>query len=153
MIVTRVQPYVCFIVTNVLVLFQARFLPFQLEACEPRQCVKGDPKDTVPVPYHEPLENTTHTVLKVQGSVSPGPKRFPVNVFNGSKGMKIPVTVRSTDTIEKLQQEVLKLSPDLGASLNLVYNGKNRFQLHQTLSELQVKPEPCSFTYQKCRGG
>lgn len=152
MIVTRVQPYVCFIVTNVLVLFQAQYLLFQREACGPRQCVKGDPKDTVPVPYHEPLENTTHTVLQVQGPVSPGPKLFPVNVFNGSKGMKIPVIVRSTDTIEKLQQEVLKLSPDLGASLNLVYNGKP-VQLHQTLSELQVKPGATFITYQKCRGG
>uniref|UniRef100_A0A671RKT2 Ubiquitin-like domain-containing protein n=1 Tax=Sinocyclocheilus anshuiensis TaxID=1608454 RepID=A0A671RKT2_9TELE len=130
----------------------AQYFLFQPEACGPRQCVKGDPKDTVPVPFHEPLENTTHAVLQVQGPVSPGPKRFPVNIFNGSNGMKIPVIVRSTDTIEKLQQEVLKLSPDLGASLNLVYNGKP-VQLYQTLSELQVKPGATFITYQKCRGG
>lgn len=130
----------------------ARHLLIQHEACGPRQCVKGDPKDTVPVPFHEPLENTTHTVLQVQRPVSPGPKRFLVNVFNGSNGMKIPVIVRSTDTIGKLQQKVLKLSPDLGARLNLVYGGKP-VQLHQTLSELQVKPGATFITYQKCRGG
>ncbi len=152
MIVTCVQPNVGFIVTDVLVLFQTRYLWFSREACGPRQCVKGDPKDTLPVPFHAPLENTTHTSLQVQGPVSPGPKRIPVNIFNGSNGMKIPVTVRSTDTIEKLQQKVLKLRPDLGASLNLVYNGKP-VQLHQTLSELQVKPGAMFITYQKCHGG
>uniref|UniRef100_A0A672LIR8 Ubiquitin-like domain-containing protein n=1 Tax=Sinocyclocheilus grahami TaxID=75366 RepID=A0A672LIR8_SINGR len=119
---------------------------------EPRKCVKGDPKDTVPVPFHEPLENATHAVLQVQGPVSPGPKRFPVNVFNVSNGMTIPVTVRSTDTIGKMQQKVLKLRPLLGANLNLVYNGKP-VQLCQTLSELQVKPGATFITYQKCQGG
>ncbi|RAM39556.1 hypothetical protein DOZ52_28595, partial [Enterobacter hormaechei] len=121
-------------------------------ALGPRQCVKGDPKDTVPVPYHEPLKKSTHTVLQVQGPVSPGPERLLVNIFNGSDGKKVPVMVRSTDTIGKLQQEALKLKPELGAIPNLVYNGKP-VQLHQTLSELQVKPGATFITYQKCRGG
>uniref|UniRef100_A0A8C2K6T0 Ubiquitin-like domain-containing protein n=1 Tax=Cyprinus carpio TaxID=7962 RepID=A0A8C2K6T0_CYPCA len=126
----------------------ARYLQYE---AEPRQCVKRDPKDTVPV-HFQPLENSTHASLQVQEPVSPGPKSFNVFYFNGSNGMKIPVTVRSTDTIGKMQQKVLKLRPELGASLNLVYNGKP-VQLWQTLSELQVKPGATFITYQKCQGG
>ncbi|KAK2909284.1 hypothetical protein QQF64_000605 [Cirrhinus molitorella] len=122
------------------------------EACGPRQCVKGDPKDTVPVPYHEPLKNTTHTVFRVQPPVSSSPKRFSVNILNGSNGVKVPVTVSSLDTIAKLLQEVLKLRPELGASHNLVFNGKP-VDLKKTLSELQVKPGATFITYQKCHGG
>ncbi|KAK9981502.1 hypothetical protein ABG768_001032 [Culter alburnus] len=119
-------------------------------ALGPRQCVKGDPKDTVPVPYHEPLKKSTHTVLQVQQPVSPGPERLLVNIFNGSKGVK--VTARSTDTIGKIQQKVLKLKPELGGCGNLLYNGKP-VQPHKTLSELQVKPGATFITYQKCHGG
>ncbi len=135
---------------DVLALFQTQYLQPQNEASGLWQCVEEDPRDT----FHEPMKQTTHTSLLVHDSelISPGPKRIPVNIFNGSNGMKIPVIVRSTDTIEKLQQEVLKLRPDLGASLNLVYNGKP-VQLHQTLSELQVKPGATFITYQKCHGG
>uniref|UniRef100_A0A672M9B8 Ubiquitin-like domain-containing protein n=1 Tax=Sinocyclocheilus grahami TaxID=75366 RepID=A0A672M9B8_SINGR len=125
----------------------------QPEACGPKQCVKGDPKHPKgdPVPLPEPLEKTTHAVLQVQRPVSPGPKRFSVNVLNGSDGMKISVTVRSIDTIRKLQQKVLKLRPDLGCG-NLAYNGKP-VQPHKKLSELQVKPGAMFVTYQKCHGG
>ncbi|ROL46566.1 hypothetical protein DPX16_21750 [Anabarilius grahami] len=137
---------------DVLVLFQRQYLYPQPVACGPRQCVKGDPRDTVPIPYHEPLEKSTHTILQVQGPVSPVPKRLLVNIFNGSKGVKVPVTVRSTDTIGKLQQKALKFKPELGGCENLVYNGKPVLQ-HQTLSELQVKPGATFITYQKCHGG
>uniref|UniRef100_A0A673II57 Ubiquitin-like domain-containing protein n=1 Tax=Sinocyclocheilus rhinocerous TaxID=307959 RepID=A0A673II57_9TELE len=132
-------------------------LQYQLrpEACGPKQCVTGDPKHPKgdPVPLPEPLENNTHAVLQVQKPVSPaGPKRFTVNVFNGSNGMKISVTVRSIDTIAKLQKKVQKLRPELIGCGNLVYNGKP-VQLHKKLSELQVKPEATFIIYQKCHGG
>ncbi|ROL46567.1 hypothetical protein DPX16_21751 [Anabarilius grahami] len=128
-----------------------QYLNPQPVACGPRQCVKADPKDTVPVPYHEPLEKSTHTILQVQGPVSPVPKCLHVNIFNGSDGTKVPVTVRSTDTIGKLQHKALQQRPELGAIPNLVYNGKPVLQ-HQTLSELQVKPGATFITYQKCHG-
>ncbi|KAF4118343.1 hypothetical protein G5714_000394 [Onychostoma macrolepis] len=110
------------------------YLQSQTEACGPKQCVKGDPKDTVPVHVYEPLENTTHTVLQVQEPVTPGPKHIPVCVLIGST--KLLVNLRSSDTIWKLQKEVLKQRPDLIGSLNLVYNGKP-VEPHQTLSKLQ----------------
>lgn len=120
----------------------------QPEACVLMwQCVIGD---TDPIP--EPLEKATHTVLRVQKPVSSGPKRFSVNIFDGSKGVKVPVTVRSIDTIGKLQQKIRKLKPDLRGCGNLVYNGKP-VQQQQTLSELQVKPGATFITYQKCHGG
>ncbi|XP_077102063.1 uncharacterized protein LOC143753549 [Siphateles boraxobius] len=120
---------------------------FQPEACGLRQCVKGD---TDPLP--EPFGNATHTVLRAQKQISSGPKRFLVNIFDGSKGVKVAVSVRSIDTIGKLQQKVRKLKPELGGCGNLVYNGKP-VQLQQTLSELQVKPGAMFITYQKCVGG
>uniref|UniRef100_A0A9J7YPS0 Ubiquitin-like domain-containing protein n=1 Tax=Cyprinus carpio carpio TaxID=630221 RepID=A0A9J7YPS0_CYPCA len=126
----------------------------QPEACGPKQCVTGDPKHPKgdPVPLPEPLGNNTHAVLQVQEPVSPGLKSFPVNVFNGSNGMKISVTVRSIDTIAKLQKKVQKLKPELIGCGNLVYNGKP-VQLQKKLSELQVKPEATFIIYQKCYGG
>lgn len=139
----------CWHSLDIFILFQAPIL-LQPEACGPTQCVKGDPKGD-PVPFPEPLENTTHAVLQVQKPVSPGPKRFPVNVLNGSDGTKISVTVRSIDTIGKLQQKVLKLRPELGSG-NLAYNGKP-VQPHKKLSELQVKPGAMFVTYRKCCGG
>lgn len=137
---------------NILILFQAPIL-LQTEACGPKQCVTGEPKHPKgdPVPLPEPLENTTHAVLKVKKPVSPGPKSFAVDVLNGSDGMKISVTVRSIDTIGKLQQKVLKLRPELGCG-NLAYNGKP-VQPHKKLSELQVKPGAMFVTYRKCIGG
>ncbi|KTG40140.1 hypothetical protein cypCar_00019744 [Cyprinus carpio] len=108
-----------------------------------RQCVKEDPKDTV---LHESLKNTTHTFLQVH------PQWISVNVFNGSNGVVVPVTVCSIDTISKLQQEVLKQRPDFVGCGSLVYNGKP-VELHKTLSELQVKPGAMLITYQKCKGG
>ncbi len=137
---------------NILILFQAPIL-FQPEACGPKQCVPGHPKHPKgdPVPLPEPLENTTHAVLQVQEPVSPGPKSFAVNVLNGSDGVKISVTVRSIDTIAKLQQKVLKLRPELGCG-NLAYNGKP-VRPHKKLSELQVKPGAMFVTYRKCVGG
>ncbi len=135
---------------DVLALFQTQYLQPQNEASGLWQCVKEDPRDT----FHEPMKQTTHTVLQVQDSElsSPGPNCFSVCIFNGSNGMNIPVTVRSTYSVRRLQQKVLKLRPDLGASLDLVYNGKP-VQLHQRLSELQVKPGAMFITYQKCHGG
>lgn len=132
---------------NILILSQTPNL-FQPEACGLRECVKGD---TDPLP--EPLGEATHTVLRAQKpDLSSGPKRFLVNIFDGSKAVKVPVTVRSIDTIGKLQQKVLKLRPDLRGCGNLVYNGKP-VQKQQTLSELQVKPGATFITYQKCIGG
>lgn len=138
---------------NILILFQAPIL-FQPETCGPNQCITGDPKDPKgdPGPLPEPLENTTHAVIQVQKPVSAGPKRFPVTVFNGFNGMKISVTVRSIDTIAKLQKKVLKLKPELVGCGNLAYNGKP-VELHKTLSELQVKPDAMFITYRKCVGG
>lgn len=115
--------------------------------------MKGDPKHTVPVPYHEPCGNATHTVLRVQKPYTSGPKwtSGSVNIFNGSK--VIQITVKCDDTIGKLQQELLKLlKPNLGNDLNLVFNGK-LVQQQQTMSELQVKPGATFLTVQKCHGG
>ncbi|CAM4473267.1 hypothetical protein PO909_015721 [Leuciscus waleckii] len=119
---------------------------FQPEACGLRECVKGDPE-----PLPEPLGKATHTVLQAQEPVSSGPKRFLVNIVDGN-GVKVPVTVRSIDTIGKLQQKFLKLRPDLRGCGNLLSNGKP-VQKQQTLSELQVKPGATFITYQKCTGG
>ncbi|XP_056312474.1 uncharacterized protein zgc:194101 [Danio aesculapii] len=124
----------------------------QIPACGPRQHVKGDPKNTVPVPYHEPLESTSHAVLQVEKPVAPVPKSFSVNIFDGSKGKKIPVMVKSTDTIGKLQKKAQKLKPDLVGCGNLTFNGKP-VQLQQKLRDLQVKPGATFITYQKCHGG
>ncbi|KAK7165774.1 hypothetical protein R3I93_005756 [Phoxinus phoxinus] len=124
----------------------------QRAECGLRQCVRGDPKNTVPVPYHEPCGNATHTVLRVQEPVSTDSEPFTVNIFNGSNGVRVSVGMKSTDTIGKLQQKVLKRNPDFGANPNLLYNGKP-VQLQQTLSELQVKPGATFITYQKCIGG
>lgn len=141
--------------TSMATVIQAAPAPIflQPETCGPKQCVKGDPKHPRgdPVPFPEPLGNTTHAVLQLQEPVSPGLKRFPVNVFNGSDGTKISVTVRSIDTIAKLQQKVLKLRPELRSG-HLSYNGKP-VQPHKKLSELQVKPGAVFITYQKCHGG
>ncbi|KAK2909283.1 hypothetical protein QQF64_000606 [Cirrhinus molitorella] len=127
---------------------------FQPEACVPKQCVTKAPKHPKgdPGPLPEPLENTTHAVIRVQEPVSPGPKSFPVTVFNGSNGMKISVTVRSIDTIAKLQKKVQKLKPELVGCGNLAYNGKP-VELHKKMSELQVKPDAMFVTYRKCIGG
>ncbi|KAL0203009.1 hypothetical protein M9458_001027, partial [Cirrhinus mrigala] len=127
-------------------------LPPQLQAWGPRQCVKGDPKDTVPVRMYESLKNTTHTVFRVQGPLSPSPKCFSVNIFNGSNGVMVPVSAHSSDTIANLQQEVLKLRPDFVGCENLIYNGKP-VEPHKSLHELQVKPGATLITYKKCKGG
>ncbi|KAL1281804.1 hypothetical protein QQF64_000607 [Cirrhinus molitorella] len=118
--------------------------------CTQAVCHKSSQTSQSPLP--EALENTTHTVIRVQEPVSPGPKSFPVTVFNGSNGMKISVTVRSVDTIEDLQKEVLKLKPELVGCGNLAYNGKP-VELHKKMSELQVKQDAVFVTYRKCIGG
>ncbi|XP_001339274.1 uncharacterized protein si:ch211-217k17.11 [Danio rerio] len=125
-------------------LFQAQRVGCQNQA---HGLPRGDPKNTVPVPYHEPLENTSHTVLKLQEPVSPAPKVFSVFIINGSKGSRIPVTVTSTDTIEEMLQK-----HNLQANPNLIFNGKP-VQLSQKLCDLQVKPGATFITYQKCHGG
>ncbi|RXN12664.1 GTPase IMAP family member 8-like protein [Labeo rohita] len=130
---------------------QAQYFHPKSEVCGLRQCVQRDPKDTVPVPYYEPFKDTTHTVCCIQRSFASSLKRFSVSVFNGSNGIKVSVTVCRTDTIGKLQQTVLQLRPDFIECGNLAYNGKP-VQLHQTLSELQVKPGAVFITYQKCHG-
>ncbi|XDV15692.1 hypothetical protein PO909_015722 [Leuciscus waleckii] len=137
---------------NVSTLFQTPYHKLQRAECGPWQCVKGDPKGTVPVPYHEPCGNAIHAALRVQKPFSTNSKSFSVNFFNGSNGVSVSVVMKSTDTIGKLLQKVLKLNPDFGANLNLLYNGKP-VQLQQTLSELQVKPGATFITYQKCTGG
>ncbi|KAI2647159.1 GTPase IMAP family member 4 [Labeo rohita] len=129
----------------------AQYFHPKSEVCGLRQCVQRDPKDTVPVPYYEPFKDTTHTVCCIQRSFASSLKRFSVSVFNGSNGIKVSVTVCRTDTIGKLQQTVLQLRPDFIECGNLAYNGKP-VQLHQTLSELQVKPGAVFITYQKCHG-
>ncbi|NP_001122275.1 uncharacterized protein LOC798684 [Danio rerio] len=123
----------------------------QAPACGARQHVRGD-QNMVPVPYHEPLESTSHAVLQVEKPVSPGPKSFFVNIFDGSKGKKITVKIRSTDTIGKLQKKAEKLKPDFVGCGNLTFNGKP-VQLQQKLCDLQVEPGATFITYQKCHGG
>nr|XP_055060399.1 uncharacterized protein LOC129444064 [Misgurnus anguillicaudatus] len=120
--------------------------------CEPWQCVKGDPKDVLPVPYHSELKNTVHAGLKVnepQSSVS-GP--IHVNVFDGSKGTSVALKLNSRDTIGKLKQEYLKIKPGSGETLNLSYNGKPVGE-KQTLSELQVKHGATFIIFFRCPGG
>ncbi|XP_056312473.1 uncharacterized protein si:ch211-217k17.12 [Danio aesculapii] len=115
--------------------------------CGARQHVRGDPKNTVPVPYHEQLQNTSHAVLQAQGPVSPPPKSFTVFIINGSKGSKIPVKVRGSYTVAKLLLKAL-----MGKDLNLIFNGKP-VQPNQMLCDLQVKAGATFMTYQKCHGG
>ncbi|XP_056320793.1 uncharacterized protein si:ch211-217k17.11 [Danio aesculapii] len=126
---------------------RVQFVECQNQARGPIQLPRGDPKNAVPVPYHEPVENTIHTFLQVQGPVSPAPEVFSVFIINGSKGSRIPVTVNSTDTIEAMLQ-----NHNLGANPNLIFNGKP-VQPYQKLCDLQVKPGATFITYQKCHGG
>jgi len=137
---------------NVSSLFQTQYHELQRAGCRPLQCVKGDPKDTVPVPYHEPCVKATHTVLQVQEPYSTQSMSFRVNFLNGFNGGKITVRMKSSDTIGKLQKKVQKLRPDLRGCGNLVYNGKP-VEPQQTLAELQVKPGATFITFQKCHGG
>ncbi|TRY54381.1 hypothetical protein DNTS_031394 [Danionella cerebrum] len=118
----------------------------------PRQCPKGDPVDSVPIPFHEALKNISHITLQKPEPPSPPLKSFEVSVFDGSTGKSVYVKVKSTDTIAKLQQKFLQHKPDLVSSLNLAYNGKP-VQLQQTMCELQVKPGSMFITYRMCPGG
>uniref|UniRef100_A0A4W5LUG8 Ubiquitin-like domain-containing protein n=1 Tax=Hucho hucho TaxID=62062 RepID=A0A4W5LUG8_9TELE len=112
------------------------------------------PKDpSIPVSYDPSFLNTSHTSLLVVQD--PKPTRasdLTVTVLNGSDGKRVPLVLKSTDTIGKLQRSFLRKRPDLTGSLNLAYNGKP-VQGHQSLGELGVKNGATFITFQRCIGG
>lgn len=128
----------------------------QLDACwfwnGPRQCVKGDPKDVLPVPYHSELKNTIHARVKVNEPQSSVPGPIYVNIFDGSKGTSVGLKLNSGDTIGKLKQEYVKMKQGSAETLNLVYNGKPVGE-NQTLAELQVKHGATFVIFYRCPGG
>uniref|UniRef100_A0A4W5LR10 Ubiquitin-like domain-containing protein n=1 Tax=Hucho hucho TaxID=62062 RepID=A0A4W5LR10_9TELE len=123
-----------------------RVLPVRLQ-----HSLRGDPP--IPVPYDPTFLNTTHTSLRVVKD--PEPTRgihFTVTVLNGSDGKRVPLVLKSTDTIGKLLRSFQRKRPDLTGSLNLAYNGKP-VQGHQSLGELGVKNGATFITFQRCIGG
>uniref|UniRef100_A0A4W5LR18 Ubiquitin-like domain-containing protein n=1 Tax=Hucho hucho TaxID=62062 RepID=A0A4W5LR18_9TELE len=114
-------------------------------------CPRGDPP--IPVPYDPTFLNATHTsLLVVQDHKPTRASRLTVTVLNGSDGKRVPLVLKSTDTIDKLQRSLLRKRPDLTGSLNLAYNGKP-VQGHQSLGELGVKNGATFITFQRCIGG
>uniref|UniRef100_A0A674EMW7 Ubiquitin-like domain-containing protein n=1 Tax=Salmo trutta TaxID=8032 RepID=A0A674EMW7_SALTR len=112
---------------------------------------RGDPP--IPVPYDPTFLKATHASLLVVKDTKPTrASRFAVTVLNGSDGKIVPLVLKSTDTIGKLQRRFLQKRPDLTGSLNLAYNGKP-VQGHQSLGELGVKNGATFITFQRCRGG
>ncbi|KAM9399404.1 uncharacterized protein ACWYII_031593 isoform 1-T1 [Salvelinus alpinus] len=121
-------------------------LPVRLQ-----HCLRGDPP--IPVLYDPTFLNTTHaSLLAVKDLESTRASHFTVTVLNGSDGKRVPLVLKSTDTIGKLQESFLQKRPDLTGSLNLAYNGKP-VQGHQSLGELGVKDGATFITFQRCHGG
>uniref|UniRef100_A0A8C7PFE1 Ubiquitin-like domain-containing protein n=1 Tax=Oncorhynchus mykiss TaxID=8022 RepID=A0A8C7PFE1_ONCMY len=116
-----------------------------------QHCPRGDPP--IPAPYNPTFLNATHTSLLVVKDTKPTrASHFTVTVLNGSDGKIVPLLLKSTDTIGKLQRRFLQKRPDLTGSLNLAYNGKP-VQRHQSLRELGVKNGATFITFQRCLGG
>ncbi|XP_024293728.1 uncharacterized protein LOC112262271 [Oncorhynchus tshawytscha] len=114
-------------------------------------CLSGDPP--IPVLYDPTFLNATHaSLLAVKDPELTRASHFTVTVLNGSDGKKVPLVLKSTDTIGKLQKSFLQKQPDLTGSLNLAYNGKP-VQGHQSLGELGVKDGATFITFQRCHGG
>ncbi|TRY54382.1 hypothetical protein DNTS_031395 [Danionella cerebrum] len=122
------------------------------ESCGSRQCVKGDPAESMHVPVHEHMKTTTHVALHVTEPVLQGSKVFSVKVFIGTTGKIIPVVVKGSDTIGKLRKKLLELSPNLAGCGNLAYNGKP-LKLNKSLTELNIAPGAILITYRRCPGG
>uniref|UniRef100_A0A4W5M9W8 Ubiquitin-like domain-containing protein n=1 Tax=Hucho hucho TaxID=62062 RepID=A0A4W5M9W8_9TELE len=119
-----------------------RVLPVRLQ-----HFPRGDPP--IPVLYDPRFLNTTHASLLV---VKDRASHFIVTVLNGSDGKRVPLVLKSTDTIGQLQESFLQKRPDLTGSLNLAYNGKPVLG-HQSLVELGVKDGDTFITFQRCHGG
>ncbi|KAM9529843.1 uncharacterized protein ACWYII_041889 isoform 1-T1 [Salvelinus alpinus] len=116
-----------------------------------QHCPRGD--SPIPVPYDPTFLNATHaSLLVVQDHKSTRSSRLTVTVLNGSDGKRVPMVLKSTDTIGKLQKSFLLKQPELTGSLNLAYNGKP-VQGHQSLGELGVKNGATFITFQRCQGG
>ncbi|KAA0722043.1 hypothetical protein E1301_Tti012117 [Triplophysa tibetana] len=125
------------------------------EQCILWECVRGDPQDVQPIPFHPTFKNTIHSVLTVRESIglnSPIAGPVDVNIFNGSDGTSVPLKMENTDTVGKLMEIFLRMKPDFKGTVDLAYNGKP-VKAHQTMAELQVKPGTTFITYQRCIGG
>ncbi|KAF7687019.1 hypothetical protein C0J45_22322 [Silurus meridionalis] len=107
-----------------------------------------------PLSLHSRFLHTTHSVLQVCYDAPDSPRAgvIKVQVFDPSKDLRIPLTVKSTDSAATLIKKCLEQRPDLGETLNLVYNGKP-VPLCKSLGELGVKSGAMFITYQKCFGG
>uniref|UniRef100_A0A8C7HFB4 Ubiquitin-like domain-containing protein n=1 Tax=Oncorhynchus kisutch TaxID=8019 RepID=A0A8C7HFB4_ONCKI len=105
-----------------------------------QHCPRGAPP--IPVPYNPTFLNASHTSLLVVEDTKPTrASRFTVTVLNGSDGKIVPLLLKSTDTIGKLQRRFLQKRPDLTGSLNL------------SLGELGVKNGVTFITFQRCLAG
>ncbi|KAI5087853.1 tripartite motif-containing protein 16-like [Silurus meridionalis] len=103
--------------------------------------------------HHPDFCHTTHSVLQVSYDAPDSPQAgvFEVQVFVPSKNLRIPLSVKSTDTAATLIKKCLEQRPDLGETLNLAYNGKPVSPC-KILGELGVKSGAMFLTYQKCIG-
>ncbi|KAF7687001.1 hypothetical protein HF521_015394 [Silurus meridionalis] len=84
--------------------------------------------------HHPDFCHTTHSVLQVSYDAPDSPQAgvFEVQVFVPSKNLRIPLSVKSTDTAATLIKKCLEQRPDLGETLNLAYNGKPVSPCHDT---------------------
>ncbi|KAL6466598.1 hypothetical protein MHYP_G00244020 [Metynnis hypsauchen] len=127
------------------------YLCLGLPAYKPCEPAKGEPQHT---PYR-PFLQVIHSTLKVNeplGSPQPSNGAFEVTVYNGTDNTKIPLSMKSTDTIGKLKKAYIKKRPHMSGSLNLVFNGKP-VHSEKTLGELGVKTGAMLITFQRCIGG
>ncbi|KAB5518259.1 hypothetical protein PHYPO_G00163670 [Pangasianodon hypophthalmus] len=128
------------------------------QVCSPPHCCslpKADPPKVNPEPkHHAKFSHTTHSFLKVCDDApgSPQPEKIDVTVFDPSKNIRIPFTLKSTDTTDMLNEKYLQMRPELVGTLNLAYNGKP-VPGQKTLRELGVKPGAVFITFQRCVGG
>ncbi|KAI5610088.1 hypothetical protein C0J50_5441 [Silurus asotus] len=107
-----------------------------------------------PLSLHSRFRHTTHSVLQVCYDALDSPQAgvFEVQVFDPSKDLRILLSVKSTDSGATLIKKCLEQRPDLGKTLNLVYNGKPVSPC-KSLGELGVKSGAMFITYQRCIGG
>ncbi|XP_076876383.1 uncharacterized protein LOC143525845 [Brachyhypopomus gauderio] len=111
--------------------------------------VKRNPADSDG--YLKYLKHSSHIELSCNGADSPVSGPITIKVFDSSSGTQIPLSLESTDTIERLKQKLKEQKLKM-EDMDLVYNGVI-VQGPQTLLELRVMPGACFLPVYRCRGG